>query len=81
MAGLGKQMRGNGIARVMKSEGGYMDMSEKHEGMESKAEEAKEYAMEAKGYKETKSGKMKKADMLTAKMSKKKKGKMMRGKR
>jgi hypothetical protein len=38
--------------------GGYVDMSEEHEGMESKAEEAKEYAMEAKGYKETKSGKM-----------------------
>ena len=35
-----------------------MDMSEKHEGMESKAAEAKEYAMEEKGYKETKSGKM-----------------------
>jgi hypothetical protein len=81
MAGLGKQMRGNGIARVMKSEGGYMDMSEKHEGMESKAEEAKEYAMEAKGYKETRSGKMKKADMITKKMPKKKKGKMMKGKR
>ena len=42
----------------MKSEGGYTDMSEAHEGMESKAEEAKEYAMEEKGYKETKSGKM-----------------------
>ena len=81
MAGLGKQMRGNGIARVMKSEGGYMDMSEKHEGMESKAEEAREYAMEAKGYKEAKSGKMKKADMITKKMPKKKKGKMMKGKR
>ena len=38
--------------------GGYVDMSEEHEGMESKAEEAKEYAMEEKGYKETKSGKM-----------------------
>ena len=36
-------------------------MSKKHEGMESKAEEAKEYAMEDKGYKETKSGKMVKA--------------------
>ena len=81
MAGLGKQTRGNGIARVMKSEGGYMDMSEKHEGMESKASEAREYAMEAKGYKETKSGKMKKADMLTKKMPVKKKGKMMKGKR
>jgi hypothetical protein len=88
MAGLGKQMRGNGAARlnfakggkafpdlnkdgkvsfkdvligrgvVKKSKGGYADMSEKHEGMESKAEEAKEYAMEDKGYVETKSGKM-----------------------
>jgi hypothetical protein len=81
MAGLGKQTRGNGIARVGLSRGGYADMSEQHEGMESKAEEAKEYAMEDKGYVETKSGKMKKADRLTAKMSKKKKGKMMKGKR
>ena len=81
MAGLGIQKRGNGIARVGLAKGGYADMSEKHEGMESMAEEAKEYAMEEKGYKETKSGKMKKADMLTAKMSKKKKGKIMKGKR
>jgi hypothetical protein len=81
MAGLGKQTRGNGIARVGFSKGGYADMSEQHEGMESKAEEAKEYSMEDKGYVETKSGKMKKADRLTAKMSKKKKGKMMKGKR
>jgi hypothetical protein len=81
MAGLGKQMRGNGAARLNFSKGGYADMSEKHEGMESMAEEAREYAMEEKGYKETKSGKMKKADMLTAKMSKKKKGKIMKGKR
>jgi hypothetical protein len=81
MAGLGIQTRGNGIARVGLSKGGYADMSEKHEGMESKAEEAREYAMEDKGYVETKSGKMKKADMITAKMSKKKKGKMMKGKR
>ena len=36
------------------------DMSEEHEGMESEAEERKEYAMEEKGYKETSSGKMKK---------------------
>jgi hypothetical protein len=81
MAGLGKQTRGNGIARVGLSKGGYADMSEQHEGMESKAEEAREYAMEDKGYVETKLGKMKKADRLTAKMSKKKKGKMMKGKR
>jgi hypothetical protein len=58
MAGLGKQMRGNGAARLNFSKGGYADMSEKHEGMESKSEEAKEYAMEDKGYVETKSGKM-----------------------
>ena len=74
MAGLGKQMRGNGIARVMKSEGGYMDMSEKHEGMESMAEEARETRLEKKGYKETKSGKMVKA----AKGGQIKVGKVMR---
>ena len=86
MAGIGKQLRGSGIARVglakggkafpdltgdgkvtradvlkgrgVFKKGGYVDMSEEHEGMESKAEEAKEYAMEEKGYEETKSGKM-----------------------
>jgi len=88
MAGIGKQLRGSGIARagfakggkafpdlnkdgkvsfkdvligrgvVKKSKGGYVDMSDEHEGMESKAEETREYAMEEKGYEETKSGKM-----------------------
>jgi hypothetical protein len=43
---------------VIKKKGGSVDMSKEHEGMESKAMEAKEYAMEEKGYKETKSGKM-----------------------
>ena len=83
MAGLGKQMRGNGIARVMKSVGGMAyDESMEHEGSESMAMEAKETKLEKKGYMENKKGKMvKKADMLTAKMSKKKKGKMMKGKR
>jgi hypothetical protein len=47
-------LKGRGVFK----KGGYVDMSEEHEGMESKAEEAKEYAMEEKGYKETKSGKM-----------------------
>jgi len=47
-----------GRGAVKKSKGGYVDMSDEHEGMESKAEEAKEYAMEDKGYVETKSGKM-----------------------
>ena len=59
MAGLGKQMRGNGIARVMKSVGGMAyDESMEHEGSESMAMEAKETKMEKKGYRETKSGKM-----------------------
>ena len=43
---------------TFKKGGRAKDMSEKHEGMESKAEEAREYAMEDKGYVETKSGKM-----------------------
>ena len=97
MAGLGIQTRGTGIARIQKkgggiaqrgmgaafSEGGMaMDESMAHEGSESMAMEAKETKMEKKGYMENKKGKMvKKADMLTAKMSKKKKGKMMKGKR
>jgi hypothetical protein len=72
-------LRGQGRALLKK--GSYVDMSEEHEGMESKAEEAREYAMEDEGYVETKSGKMKKADKLTSKMSKKKKGKMLKGKR
>jgi hypothetical protein len=49
-------LRGKGRAFLKK--GSYVDMSEEHEGMESKAEEAKEYAMEDKGYVETKFGKM-----------------------
>ena len=73
-------LRGQGRA-LLKKGGRAKDMSKKHEGMESMAEEAKETRLEKKGYKETKSGKMKKADMLTAKMSKKKKGKIMKGKR
>jgi hypothetical protein len=45
--------------RVKMMKGGKaMDMSEAHEGMESKAEEAREYVMEDKGYVETKAGKM-----------------------
>jgi hypothetical protein len=76
--GGGIAIKGMGAAF---KKGGAVDMSAEHEGMESKSSEAKEYAMEAKGYKETKTGKMKKADALTSKMSKKKKGKMMSSKR
>ena len=47
-----------------------LDMSKGHEGMESKAEEAKEYAMEEKGYVENKFGKMKKKKKYYAKRKK-----------
>ena len=83
MAGLGIQTRGNGIARVGLAKGGMaMDESKAHEGAESMGMESMETKMEKKGYMENKKGKMiKKADKLTAKMSTKKKGKMMKGKR
>ena len=53
-------LRGQGRA-LLKKGGRAKDMSKKHEGMESMAEEAKETRLEKKGYKETKSGKMVKA--------------------
>jgi len=72
-------LRGRGRALMnkkrsaMRMGGMAMDESMEHEGMESKAEEAREYAMEEKGYMENKKGKMiKKADMMTARMSKRK---------
>ena len=43
----------------MKKSKKYKDMSMKHEGMESKAMEARETMLEKRGYEETKSGKMK----------------------
>ena len=53
-------LRGQGRA-LLKKGGRAKDMSEKHEGMESIAKEAKETRLEKKGFKETKSGKMVKA--------------------
>jgi hypothetical protein len=83
MAGLGKQTRGNGIARIGLAKGGMaMDESMAHESAESMSMESTETKMEKKGFMENKKGKMvKKADKLTAKMPTKKKGKMMKGKR
>ena len=101
MAGLGKQTRGNGIARIQNRKG----FAEGSEPTEKKikikgttntivkaltkagaslptsmiAEKMIEYVKDRAGKK--KGGMVKKADMLTAKMSMKKKGKMMRGKR
>ena len=50
-------LRGQGRA-LLKKGGRAKDMSEKHEGMESMAEEARETRLEKKGFKETKFGKM-----------------------
>ena len=54
------------------------DMSKEHESMESKAEEAKEYKMEEKGYEETESGKMVKSAKGGMTKAQKKIGKVMR---
>jgi hypothetical protein len=101
MAGLGKQMRGNGIAKIQNRKG----FAEGSEPTEKKikikgttdatinalkkafllaspigvGKEIAEYVKDRTGKK--KGGMIKKADMLTAKMSMNKKGKMMKGKR
>jgi len=51
-------LRGQGRA-LLKKGGRAKDMSKKHEGMESMAEEAIETKLEKKSFRETKSGKMK----------------------
>ena len=66
-------LRGQGRA-LLKKGGKAKDMSKKHEGMESKAEEAREYELEEKGYKETEEGKM----VKKAKGGQAKVGKVMR---
>ena len=70
-----------GMGAAFKKGGVAVDESMAHEGAESMGMESKETSMEKKGYMETKSGKMKKADALTSNMSKKKKGKMMKSKK
>ena len=76
MAGLGKQMRGNGIANIQRQElakGGkaFPDLS-------GDGKTTFKDVLMGRGVIKKKS---KKADMMTAKMPEKKKGKMMKGKR
>ena len=76
MAGLGKQIRGNGIAKVQRQnfeKGGkaFPDLS-------GDGKTTFKDVLMARGVIKKKG---KKADMLTAKMSEKKKGKMMKSKR
>jgi hypothetical protein len=99
MAGLGKQMRGNGIARIQNRKG-FAEGSEPTEkkikikgttdatidALKKAAISATPFLNVVEKYIKDRAGKkkggmVKKADMLTAKMSMKKKGKMMRGKR
>jgi hypothetical protein len=77
MAGLGIQKRGTGIARVSLAKGGKAFPDLNKDGKITRADVLK--GRKVPGFK--KGGMSKKADMLTAKMSKKKKGKMMKGKR
>jgi len=75
MAGLGKQTRGNGIARVGLSKGGKAFPDLTGDGKVTFKDVLKGRGAIKKG------GMAKKADMITKNMSSKKKGKMMKGKR
>ena len=79
MAGLGKQMRGTGIAKVQRQElakGGKAFPDLTGDGKVTFKD-----ILKGRGVIKKKGGMIKKADMITAKMSEKKKGKMMKGKR
>ena len=69
MAGLGIQKRGTGIARVGLAKGGRAFPDLNKDGKVTRAD-----ILKGRGV-------FKKADALTSRMSKKKKGKMMKGKR
>jgi len=78
MAGLGKQTRGNGIAKVQRQEfkkGGKAFPDLTGDGKVTFKDVLKGRGAIKKG------GMEKKADMITKNMSSKKKGKMMKGKR
>jgi hypothetical protein len=78
MAGLGKQTRGNGIAKIQRQKfekGGKAFPDLTGDGKVTFKDVLKGRGAIKKG------GTAKKADMITEKMSSKKKGKMMKGKR
>jgi hypothetical protein len=99
MAGLGRQMRGNGIAKIQSREG-FAEGSEPTEkkikikgttdatinALKKAAISATPFLNVVEKYVKNRAGKkkggmVKKADIITARMSKGKKGKMMKGKR
>ena len=79
MAGLGKQTRGNGIARVQRQK--FEKGGKAFPDLTGDGKVTFKDVLKGRGVIKKKGGMIKKADMLTVKMSEKKKGKMMKGKR
>ena len=76
MAGLGKQMRGNGIAAIQRQE--FEKGGKAFPDLSGDGKTTFKDVLMGRGVIKKKG---KKADMMTAKMPEKKKGKMMKGKR
>ena len=79
MAGLGIQTRGTGIAKVQRQE--FKKGGKAFPDLTGDGKVTFKDVLKGRGVIKKKGGMIKKADMLTAKMSEKKKGKMMKGKR
>jgi hypothetical protein len=79
MAGLGKQMRGTGIAKIQRQE--FKKGGKAFPDLTGDGKVTFKDVLKGRGVIKKKGGMIKKADMLTAKMSENKKGKMMKGKR
>ena len=79
MAGLGKQMRGTGIAKIQRQN--FKKGGKAFPDLTGDGKVTFKDVLKGRGVIKKKNGMIKKADMLTAKMSEKKKGKMMKGKR
>ena len=79
MAGLGIQTRGTGIAKVQRQE--FKKGGKAFPDLTGDGKVTFKDILKGRGVIKKKGGMIKKADMITAKMSEKKKGKMMKGKR
>jgi len=79
MAGLGKQTRGTGIAKIQRQE--FKKGGKAFPDLTGDGKVTFKDILKGRGVIKKKGGMIKKADMLTAKMSEKKKGKIMKGKR
>ena len=79
MAGLGKQTRGTGIAKIQRQE--FKKGGKAFPDLTGDGKVTFKDVLKGRGVIKNKGGMIKKADMMTAKMPEKKKGKMMKGKR